>query len=390
MTDHIPVNTPAYIYDGARIRDNITKLREALPQFEILYSVKANPFPPLVRYIASQTIGADAASRNEVLLACDAGISPEHIYYSGPGKTKTDLEETFDSCILIADSFHELELINQIAQARGITKEVGIRINPDFTMNEGTGCPAKFGIDEELCTNEAFAAYSSIVIAGIHVHVQSQELDWEKICRYYENVFRLAVRIRRELRHPLSFINFGSGIGVPYQETDNPVNLAALQKRAAAITETYRQEISAKLLIESGRFLVCEAGTYVTEVLDIKRSRGRTYLIVAGGLNGFVRPAAAALLTPDHAPAEPIFTAKDAWRITSDSAAEETVPVTIVGNLCTASDILAENIRLPRPAIGDRITFTHAGSYACTLSPQLFGSQKKPEEVFLSPAPLSH
>lgn len=103
--------------------------------------------------------------------------SPEHIYYSGPGKTKTDLDEIFDNCILIADSFHELELINWIAEERDISKEVGIRINPDFALNDS---PGKFGIDEELCTKDAFTAYPSLVIIGVHVHVQFQELDWEK------------------------------------------------------------------------------------------------------------------------------------------------------------------------------------------------------------------
>ena len=88
------MNLPAYIYDESRICGNIQKLRNTFPQFTILYSIKANPYPPLVRYIASQNIGADAASKNEVLLACKEGFTPDQIYYSGPGKTKTDLVET--------------------------------------------------------------------------------------------------------------------------------------------------------------------------------------------------------------------------------------------------------------------------------------------------------
>ena len=384
------MNTPAYVYDTTRICGNIQKLKTAFPQFAILYSLKANPYPPLVQFIASQNIGADAASQKEVMLARANGVSPQHIYYSGPGKTLSDLTETFGHCVLIADSFQELERINRLAKERGVEQEVGIRINPDFTMHGTPGIPSKFGIDEELCIKDAFAAFPALRITGIHVHVQSQELDWKKIARYYENVFRLAVRVQQEIGHPLSFINFGSGIGVPYQETDAPVNLDALGKHAAELVAAYRPQISATLLIESGRFLVCEAGTYITEVLDIKRSRGKTYLIVDGGLNGFFRPALSAFAGDGHASAEPLFTAKDAWRITSDATTPETEVVDIVGNLCTASDILAEQIRLPRAAAGDRITFTHAGSYACTLSPQLFGSQKKPEEVLLPQDTISH
>lgn len=384
------MNLPAYIYDESRICGNIQKLRNTFPQFTILYSIKANPYPPLVRYIASQNIGADAASKNEVLLARKEGFTPDQIYYSGPGKTKTDLVETVGRCNLIADSFHELQLINQIAEEKEIIQEVGIRINPNFTMNGRPGVPGKFGIDEELCTKDAFAAYPAVRITGMHTHVKSQELNWEKIAGYYENVFSLAVRVQQEIGHPLTYINFGSGIGVPYLKTETPVNLTELRKHTAELVAFYQPKIAAKLLIESGRYLVCEAGTYITEVLDRKQSRGKTYLIVAGGLNGFVRPVLSAFAEDGHAEAEPLFTAKDAWRITSSATATETEVVDIVGNLCTSSDILAENIRLPRANIGDRITFTHAGSYACTLSPHQFGSQKKPDEVLRPQGTISH
>ncbi len=158
------MTAPAYICDGAVVRENITKLRKTLPQFSILYSIKANPHAPLLSYIASQNIGADAASKNEVLLSRAAGIVPEDIYYSGPGKTYTDLEETFDSCILIADSFHELELINRIAAEKHLRKRVGVRINPSFGMDSGSGTASKSGIDEKLCTKDAFAVYSSLTI----------------------------------------------------------------------------------------------------------------------------------------------------------------------------------------------------------------------------------
>ncbi len=384
------MTAPQYTYDGNIVRQNITKLRQALPEFDILYSVKANPFEPLVSYLAAEKIGADAAAKNEVHLARRAGMPPNTIYYSGPGKTAADLEETFDNCCIIADSFHELGLINAIAKNRHTKKSIGIRINPSFSMNGTGGTAGKFGIDEEQCTKDAFDRYSHLSITGIHVHVKSQELDWRKICRYYENVFLLAEKIQNELGKKLSFINFGSGIGVPYSPDDRPVELTKLRERCEELVKKYRPEISAKLLIESGRFLVCEAGTYTTEILDIKKSRGKTYLIVAGGLNGFSRPAVAALLEDEHPATEPLFTAHDAWRISLDRTSPVTETVDIVGNLCTASDILAKDISLPKAEIGDRIIITHAGSYACTLSFQLFGSQDVPREVFVPPVETSH
>ncbi|MDV0443668.1 hypothetical protein [Methanorbis rubei] len=379
------MTAPQYIYDGNIVGKKIAELRNTLPEFGILYSIKANPYAPLVAYIASQNVGADAAAKKEVLIAEAAGVPAENIYYSGPGKTAADLEETFDKCIIIADSFHELELLDSIASSRRIKKSVGIRINPSFF-----GTPGKFGIDEELCTRDAFSRYPHLVIAGIHVHVKSQELDWQKIYQYYENVFALAEKIQNELGEKLSFINFGSGIGVPYTADDKPVDLAKLSTACGLLVRKYQSKIPAKLLIESGRFIVCEAGTYTTKVLDIKKSRGKTYLIVAGGLNGFARPAVAALLEEDHVATEPLFTKHHAWTITLDGKSDEMEMVDIVGNLCTASDILAKDFLLPKAEIGDRITITNAGSYACTLSFQQFGGQQAPEETLILPEGSSH
>ncbi|MDU9375770.1 L-glutamyl-[BtrI acyl-carrier protein] decarboxylase [Methanocorpusculaceae archaeon Sp1] len=379
------MTAPQYIYDGRIIGKKIAELKCALPEFGILYSIKANPYLPLLSYIASQQVGADAAAKNEVLLAAGAGVPAENIYYSGPGKTAADLEETFDKCVIIADSFHELELLNRIARERRRKKSVGIRINPSFW-----GTPGKFGIDEELCTVAALSCYPHLVIAGIHVHVKSQELDWQKIYRYYENVFSLAEKIQNELGEKLSFINFGSGIGVPYTADDKPVDLAKLSTACGLLVKKYQSKIPAKLLIESGRFIVCEAGTYTTEVLDIKKSRGRTYLVVAGGLNGFARPAVAALLEKDHQATEPLFTKHHAWTISLDKKSDEMEMVDIVGNLCTASDILAKDLLLPKAEIGDRITITNAGSYACTLSFQQFGGQDAPVETLVFTDEDSH
>ncbi|MCQ2356836.1 MAG: hypothetical protein MJ014_07535 [Methanocorpusculum sp.] len=231
-----------------------TKAQNRLPAVYILHSLKANPYPPHVRCIASRNVGADAASKNKVLLACASGISPRHIYYSGPGTPPVRSHRNFRSLRSHRRQLPGTRTDQPACERLGHRAGGRIRINPNFTMHGTPGVPSKFGIDEKLCTSDALTAFPAVRITGIHVHIQSRELDWKKIARYYENVFRLAVHIQQEIGHPLSFINFGSGIGVPYLEMDAPVNLDALGKRVCELIAAYLSRIFAPP-IKSGKFL---------------------------------------------------------------------------------------------------------------------------------------
>ena len=142
-------------------------------------------------------------------------------------------------------------------------------------------------------------------------------------------------------------------------------------------------------MIEVGRYAVCKSGLYVTKVMDKKTSHGTTYLILKNTLNGFIRPSLAKLVehyAVEETPAssEPLFTARDAFQFLTlkDEAPSETV--TLVGNLCTATDVIAENIPMPHLECGDTVIITNAGGYAAVLSPLQFSSQERPAELFLT------
>ena len=124
-----------YLYHQKEIVSTCQALQSSLPGIDFLYSVKANPFPPVVRLIAGQSFGADAASLEEVEISLRCGIRPEDIFYSAPGKTEADICGVLGKCILIADSLHELALIERAADERNTIAEIGIRIHPDFTMD---------------------------------------------------------------------------------------------------------------------------------------------------------------------------------------------------------------------------------------------------------------
>lgn len=204
---------PFYVYEKSVIKSQIELVKDTLPQFDCLYSIKCNPYQPVVDFIAANGIGSDAASWREVEISAEAGMKAEDIYFSTPGKTREDIAKSIGTCVLIADSFHELELLDELAKEKGLQVKAGLRINPDFTMAGGAGVSTKFGVDEEilLASKDYLQSLKNVALVGIHIHAKSQELDADRLAAYYKNVFELALRCQDTLGITLEFVNFGGG-----------------------------------------------------------------------------------------------------------------------------------------------------------------------------------
>ena len=298
-----------------------------------------------------------------------------------------------DKAILIADSIQEIQRINQLAAHRNLVLEIGVRINPYFSFFAESGSPSKFGIDEDqmfdfLDNNDC----PNVKIIGIHVHVRSQESNADILANYYKNMFSLAEQFQEASKHSLEFVNMGSGMGIQYSSKHEALDTGRLG-------EMFNEQMTAfsvlhpktKIIIEVGRYAVGKSGVYVTTVLDKKLSYGKTYLILKNTLNGFARPSLACLVTKyssetDPAGSEPLFSSKNAFEFLTLKENNETdlEKVTLVGNLCTSTDVVMEDILLPRMECGDTIIITNAGSYGAVLSPLQFSSQEKPAELFLT------
>ena len=182
MNEHIlrlaREHAPCYLYSYETLAAQATALRDAFPGFGVLFSVKANPFPPVVRALASLGIGADAASPNEVLLASDCGMKPEDIYFSAAGKSRKALETAWEHGEIIVDSLGEVARIGALCRKKGISRAIGVRLNPGFGMGGGAGVASKFGINEEdLPRLQALLDTLPVTVEGIHVHLKSQNLD---------------------------------------------------------------------------------------------------------------------------------------------------------------------------------------------------------------------
>lgn len=383
-------NAPCYVYHKKTIVDKCCRLQEAMPNVTFLYSVKSNPFQDVIDTIAANGFGADAASAKEVVLASKSGITSDRVLYSAPGKTESDIAQAWGMCIFIADSFHELELLNTKAESDNKQVEVGIRVNPAFSMYNDTCVSSKFGIDENtlMSTLDSFMQHLPFVkVVGIHMHIQSQVLDTNSLVSYYEKCFQLALRMNAIPCVEIKFINFGSGIGTVYHEAiDQPVDLNLLSVVMKKLESLNRDSLNASFYIETGRFVVCNSGTYYTRIVDRKESNGKIYVIVQNAMNGFLRPVIAALLHqnlgryPENGQ-EPLYTSEHEFDIhVLNNETQKTEIVDVVGNLCTSIDVFARNVLLPKSQIGDILAISNAGSYGFTLSPSRFSSANEPGE----------
>ncbi len=373
-----------YVYDGDGIRNTARELSNALPDVDMLYSVKCNPHPQILATLAAEGYGADAASSGEVMRAAEAGMAAKDIYYSAPGKTLSDIRSTIGKATIVCDSLGEIERVCEAARMLNSPLGIGIRLNPDFSFDGGCGAPSKFGIDESAAWQLMSSFHADhVTIDGIHIHLRSQCLDMKAITRYFGLVLSLADRFCSHFGE-LSFVNMGSCIGIP-GASDRPIDLKKLSGDVNVLLQNFRlRHPSTRLLVETGRYVTGPHGIFVTKVLDRKESHGKTFLIVAGMLNGFLRPAIARWMGASgiRQGAEPLFTSQDAYTIRALGEGEPTERVTIAGNLCTSSDIVATDIPLPHLNVGDLLVINNAGAYAAALSPMQFSSGEKPIELF--------
>lgn len=186
-----------YLYDERSIIEQAACLKNNFPKVEFLYSIKCNSNFHVLDSIFKQGFGADAASLGEVLLAEEAGLKKDKIYYSAPGKTLRDIKGAINKAVLIADSIDEIKRIQMVAEQEGILAKIGLHINPDFSFYSNCGQSSKFGIDEVQALN--FMQNNScqnVKIIGIHIHLKSQELDADILAAYYSKIFDFAEKLQ--------------------------------------------------------------------------------------------------------------------------------------------------------------------------------------------------
>ena len=374
--------TPFFAYDRSLLRARVAQLREALPvQVMLHFAMKANPMPAVVGLMAGLVDGIDVASAGELKVALDAGADPAEISFAGPGKRDIELCQAVAAGVLInVESSRELPVLAAASARLGLPARVAIRVNPDFEL-KGSGMkmgggPKQFGIDTEQMP-ELLAEVGRLGLAfeGFHLFAGSQNLRPESICEAQQKAYELALRLAALAPSPVKFLNLGGGFGIPYFPGDQPLDLAPISANLHALVARAATELpEASLVIELGRYLVGEAGIYVTKIVDKKISRCQTYLVTDGGLNHHL--AASGNFGQVIRKNYPVT-------IGNKAGSHEREPVSVVGPLCTPLDLLADRMDLPRADIGDFAVVFQSGAYGRSASPEGFLGHPASVEVLV-------
>lgn len=375
-------DTPLFVYDSAMLTARVAEWRAAMPaEVQLHYAMKANPYAPLLAFMARLVDGFDVASGGELKAALASGMPAGDISFAGPGKRDRELEATISAgATLNLESAGEAERALSIAGHLGLTPSLAVRVNPDFDL-KGSGMKmgggAKpFGVDAA----EVPALVRRLIDAGadwqgFHIFAGSQALDAAAIADTQAQTVALAARLANQIGETPPLVNLGGGMGVPYFPGDKSVDVAAV---GAALAETLaaRDPVLAKshFAMELGRWLVAEAGVYLTRVVDRKVSHGETFLVTDGGLHHQLAASGnfGTVIRRNY----PIAVAGAFGR-------EPTETVSVVGCLCTPLDRLGDQVALPRADVGDLMAIFQAGAYGASASPANFLGQGPAREMLV-------
>jgi diaminopimelate decarboxylase len=375
-------STPFYAYDRARLTERVELLRHHLPsQVHLHYAMKANPMPAVVQHMATLVDGIDIASGGEQRVALDTTMDPGLVSFAGPGKSDKDLSCAIAAGVVLnMESEAEMERIAVIGERLGIIPKVAVRVNPDFELKSSGmkmgGGPKQFGVDaEKVPAMLKRLGQLALAFQGFHIYSGSQNLKAASIQDAHEKTFALAIRLAQHAPSPVLTLNIGGGFGIPYFPGEERLDLAAVgENLKLLLPEVKRQLPQAQVVIELGRYLVAEAGIYVSRIIERKESRGEVYLVTDGGLHHHLSASGnfGQVIRKNY----PVAIGNKVR-----GGARETVSV--VGPLCTPLDLLADKMDLAHAEVGDLVVVFQSGAYGLSASPVAFLSHPVAQEVLV-------
>lgn len=357
------IETPFYYYDLEVLRKTlaeINKQTEGFP-FDVHYALKANVNPQVLKTIQQAGLGADCVSGGEVQAALDAGIAPSKIVFAGVGKADWEINLGLENNILCfnVESIPELEVINELAAAKGKTAQVALRINPNVSANTHhyitTGLNEnKFGINlSELDkVTDIVKTLSNIKLIGIHFHIGSQITD---LTPFHD----LCVKVNELQKHfedhgiQLENINVGGGLGINY-EHPNHFPIPEFEAYFKSFKDHLELRPGQRLHFELGRSVVAQCGSLISKVLYVKEGTSKKFAILDAGFTELIRPA---LYQAYHR----------IENLTSEAAEQE---YDVVGPICESSDVFAKGYSMNATKRGDLIALRSAGAYGEIMASQ--------------------
>ncbi len=361
--------TPVYVYHAERIREQFQRLQTAFAHTDtkFFYACKALTNINILRYVKSIGCNIDCSSINEVLLAVKAGFEPGNILYTSNNIAFSEIETAHDLGVNInIDSLSNLE---KFGRKYGHTYPVGVRIRPNImaggNLKISTGHDkSKFGIPlHQVDKLLDIVQSTNLFINDLHIHTGSEIKDVEVFAKGIEVLFDIADKFP-----DLQYIDLGGGFKVPYKPGEEGTDIEKLGKKVAEEFNWFEKKFNRHLQVwfEPGKFLVSEAGYFITTVNVLKDSGDVSFAGVDTGLNHLIRPMFYGAYHAIENISNPSGIAK---------------PYTVVGNICE-TDTFAEDRMLPEVHEGDYLVFRNAGAYCFEMASN-YNSRFKPAEVMV-------
>lgn len=371
------LETPFYYYDMEVLRQTLDACREASAKhgFHVHYAMKANFNPRVLDMIQSFGFGADCVSGNEVRAAIEHGFGKDKVVFAGVGKSDKEINFALDADIFCfnVESVQELEIINELAGAKGKKANVAIRINPNVDAHTHhfitTGLDEnKFGINIWQLPDVATALRKceNLKFLGIHFHIGSQITDLE----VYKS---LCTRINEmqdwfeDHGFPVKILNTGGGLGVDYYNPDG--NIADFESYFQVFKSFLNVKPGQEVHFELGRALVAQSASLISRVLYVKNGKKKNFLILDAGMTELIRP----MLYQAYHLIENLSRRAEMRGVGSDSESEKQTPgltphttelkYDVVGPICESTDCFQKDVDLPESFRGDLIAVRTAGAY---------------------------
>ncbi|MBM6993262.1 MAG: diaminopimelate decarboxylase [Prevotella sp.] len=358
------IQTPFYYYDTQILQDTVTTaLQEAgkHENFVVHYAVKANANPKVLHIISRAGLGADCVSGGEIEASLEAGFPSNKIVFAGVGKSDWEINLALDADIFCfnVESIAELEVINELAMAKGKTARVCFRINPDVDAhthaNITTGLAEnKFGIAMDDMESAILKAndMKGITFIGLHFHIGSQILDmssFEALCKRINDLQDQLESKGIQVKE----INVGGGLGIDYEDPNGHL-IPDFKNFFDTYSNGLRLRPGQHLHFELGRAMVAQMGSLISRTLYVKQGTVKKFAILDAGMTDLIRPA--------------LYQAYHKIENISNDGPEATYDV--VGPICESSDVFAKDYSLNEIHRGDLIAIRSAGAYGEIMASQ--------------------
>jgi diaminopimelate decarboxylase len=351
------VGTPFYCYSTATLERHYRVFSGAFDDIPSLvcYALKANSNQAVIATLARLGSGADVVSGGELKRALLAGVPAEKIMFSGVGKQSAEVDAALAAGILCfnVESVPELTLLSQRAVALGIEAPVSFRINPD--VDAGTHAKISTGKKEDkfgIAWHDAVEVYDlaaslpGIAVNGIDMHIGSQITDLGPFDRAFGKLEGLIRELRRH-GHEIEHVDLGGGLGIPYRRDNIPPPEPGAY---AEVVKKHVRALDCRIIFEPGRLIAGNAGILVGQVIHVKDTGHKVFVIGDVAMNDLIRP-----------------TLYDAWHevipVREPAPGAEMMKADLVGPVCETGDFMALDRNMAQMRAGDLFALGTAGAY---------------------------